>query len=84
MAAFDSFSKFETYFDEILDTLDEFTAPGSVPSKLLEAVGEGSESNSASLSTSLSISGDNPAPRTPGDADEIKVTYSNHYVYRYV
>ncbi|CAH1397030.1 unnamed protein product [Nezara viridula] len=73
MAAFDSFAKFQIYFDEILDTLDEFTTPATVSARILESV-EGTDSTSLGDSTSLSISaGDQPVTRTTADQEEIKV-----------
>nr|XP_024218668.1 acetyl-CoA carboxylase 1 [Halyomorpha halys] len=73
MAAFESFTKFQVYFDEILDTIDEFTTPATVSARILESV-EGSDSTSLGDSTSLSIStGDQPVTRTSADLEEIKV-----------
>jgi acetyl-CoA carboxylase/biotin carboxylase 1 len=53
MAAFESFSQFEQYADEMLDLLEELASPAVVSPKVLEAVESGSESR---LSTSINIS----------------------------
>ncbi|PSN52685.1 Acetyl-CoA carboxylase [Blattella germanica] len=53
MAAFESFSQFVQYADEILDLLEELSSPAVVSPKVLEAVESGSESR---LSTSINIS----------------------------
>ncbi|KAI5726751.1 hypothetical protein M8J76_007892 [Diaphorina citri] len=56
MAAFESFTQFENYFDEILDLLEDFASPAQVPTKIMEAVESGSESrNSTSINVSLSV-----------------------------
>ncbi|XP_021925280.1 acetyl-CoA carboxylase [Zootermopsis nevadensis] len=53
MAAFESFSQFEQYADEMLDLLEDLASPAVVSPKVLEAVESGSESR---LSTSINIS----------------------------
>jgi acetyl-CoA carboxylase/biotin carboxylase 1 len=53
MAAFESFSQFEQYADEMLDLLEDLSSPAVVSPKVLEAVESGSESR---LSTSINIS----------------------------
>ncbi|KAL1117895.1 hypothetical protein AAG570_004208 [Ranatra chinensis] len=56
MAAFESFQKFESYFDEILDLLEDFVSPAVVSPKIMEAVENSSESRmSTSINVSLSL-----------------------------
>ncbi|XP_075219792.1 acetyl-CoA carboxylase isoform X3 [Lycorma delicatula] len=56
MAAFESFSQFESYADEILDLLEDYANPATVSPKIIEAVESGSESRlSTSINVSLSI-----------------------------
>ncbi|XP_050426014.1 acetyl-CoA carboxylase isoform X3 [Adelges cooleyi] len=60
MAAFESFSQFEQYFDEILDIMEDLSSPVYISPKIIEAVESGSESRlSSSLNVSLSL-GDGP------------------------
>ena len=53
MAAFESFSQFDQYADEMLDLLEDLASPAVVSPKVLEALESGSESR---LSTSINIS----------------------------
>lgn len=70
MAAFESFAMFESYFDEILDLVEDFSSTSTVSNKIMEAVeNAGSESQSTSINVSLSV--DAP-PRSPKD-DQIQV-----------
>lgn len=57
MASFESFNQFESYFDEILDLLEDFASKAQVPSKIIDALESGSESmnNSTSINVSLSV-----------------------------
>ncbi|XP_050530810.1 acetyl-CoA carboxylase isoform X6 [Daktulosphaira vitifoliae] len=62
MAAFESFNKFEQYFDEILDIMEDLSSPVYISPKIIEAVESGSESRlSSSLNVSLSLSETRPA-----------------------
>ncbi|XP_014259658.1 acetyl-CoA carboxylase isoform X2 [Cimex lectularius] len=63
MAAFDTFHSFETYFDEILDILEDFTNPAFVSPKLIEAVENATDSKSTSINVSLTM-GDAQIPET--------------------
>lgn len=56
MASFESFEQFESYFDEILDVIEDFNSSSFVCPKILESLESGSESQSTSVS--VSISGD--------------------------
>lgn len=61
MAAFESFTQFEQYFDEILDTMEEYSTPVYVSPKIIEALESGSESRlSSSLNVSLSLGDGRP------------------------
>lgn len=53
MAAFETFSQFEQYADEMLDLLEDFASPATVSARVLEALESGSESR---ISTSINIS----------------------------
>ena len=56
MAAFESFQKFESYFDEILDLLEDYTSPAVISPKIIEALESASESRmSTSINVSLSL-----------------------------
>nr|XP_018903562.1 PREDICTED: acetyl-CoA carboxylase isoform X3 [Bemisia tabaci] len=61
MAAFESFDQFESYYDEILDLLDELS-PSTVSPRIMEALESGSESRmSTSINVSLSVDTQRPA-----------------------
>lgn len=55
MAAFESFGQFESYFDEILDLVEDFSSTSTVSPRIMEAVESGSESQSTSINVSLSV-----------------------------
>lgn len=55
MAAFESFSDFESSLDEILDLVEDFSTTSVVSPKIMEAVESGSESQSTSINVSLSV-----------------------------
>lgn len=73
MAAFESFNQFESYFDEILDLIEDFSSTATVSPKIMEAVESGSESQSTSINVSLSV--DAP-PRSSRDEHHIQVSYN--------
>lgn len=54
MAAFESFQKFENYFDEILDLLEDFANPAVVSPKIMEALE--SNNSESKMSTSINVS----------------------------
>lgn len=70
MAAFESFSQFESYFDEILDLVEDFSSTSTVSPRIMEAVESGSESQSTSINVSLSVD----APIRPQHDENIIVS----------
>lgn len=72
MAAFESFSQFESYFDEILDLVEDFSSTATVSPKIMEAIESGSESQSTSINVSLSV--DAP-PRNSQEEHHILVSF---------
>lgn len=70
MAAFESFNQFETYFDEILDLIEDFSSTATVSPKIMEAVESGSESQSTSINVSLSVD----VPRAHDEQNHIQVS----------
>lgn len=69
MAAFESFTQFEQYFDEILDIMEDLSSPVYVSPKIIDALESGSESRlSSSLNVSLSL-GD----QRPPDQENVEV-----------
>ncbi len=72
MAAFESFAQFESYFDEILDLVEDCSSTSTVSAKILESVGEsGSESHGTSINVSLST--DAPPRLSHDDQHNIQV-----------
>ncbi|XP_065216768.1 acetyl-CoA carboxylase isoform X5 [Planococcus citri] len=61
MAAFESFTQFESYVDEILDLIEDFSSTATVSPKIMEAVESGSESQSTSINVSLSVDAPRPS-----------------------
>lgn len=77
MASFESFAQFEQYFDEILDTMEEYSTPVYVNPKIIEALESGSESRlSSSLNVSLSL-GDG---QRPPDQENVQVILFKMYM----
>lgn len=71
MAAFESFGQFESYFDEILDLVEDFSSTSTVSPRIMEAVEmSGSESQSTSINVSLSVD----APVRPQHDENIIVS----------
>lgn len=66
MAAFESFSDFESAVDEILDLVEDFSLTSVVSPKIMEAVESGSESQSTSINVSLSVDDPLKAPEIAG------------------
>lgn len=64
MSAFENFSHFEQYADEIFDLIEDFSSPATINPKDLIAVESGSESrtNSTSINVSLSVEGNRTNP----------------------
>ncbi|XP_022181493.1 acetyl-CoA carboxylase isoform X1 [Myzus persicae] len=61
MAAFESFTQFEQYFDEILDIMEDLSSPVYVSPRIIDALESGSESRlSSSLNVSLSLGDQRP------------------------
>lgn len=56
MAAFESFSQFESYFDEILDLVEDFSSTSVVSPKIMDAVENSDTHTSTSINVSLSDS----------------------------
>lgn len=72
MAAFESFGQFESYFDEILDLIEDFSSTATVSPKIMEAVESGSESQSTSINVSLSV--DAPPRHSTTDEHQVQVS----------
>lgn len=69
MAAFETFSQFEQYADEMLDLLEDFASPATVSARVLEALESGSESRiSTSINISMSL---NEARGSQEEADQV-------------
>lgn len=62
MAAFESFEKFESYFDEILDLVEEMSVQSIISPKIMEAVEAAGNSESSHQSTSINVSMSSPDP----------------------
>lgn len=76
MAAFESFNQFESYFEEILELVEEFSSTSAVSPKIIEAVDNVSESQSTSINVSLSVDG---PIRSQDDEHNVQVIF--HFSY---
>uniref|UniRef100_A0A0A9YFN2 Acetyl-CoA carboxylase n=3 Tax=Lygus hesperus TaxID=30085 RepID=A0A0A9YFN2_LYGHE len=71
MAAFESFQKFENYFDEILDLLEDFASPAMVSPKIMEALE--ANSSESKMSTSINVSLTVGDGQRPDQEENIKI-----------
>lgn len=89
MAAFDSFENFQDASEDILKLLEDFSAPSTINSKVLEALDAAdSASDGARLSTSINVSMSDPSGRSisidqsePGKCMSVYIYLMHIYLY---
>lgn len=86
MAAFNSFQHFEDNSEDILKLIEDFSTPGTINSKVLDALDVAeSQSDGHRLSTSINVSLSDPVTRTPasdgGEQSELKERNNKCNIY---